>query len=332
MFRKFPKLNYDFLLNGSKTEIVDIFRSVKIDQISSDDVSPYQTYIIKNGERPDILSVNLYGDPGYHWSFFYANDSLRGGLADWPKSDDQLEKYLELTYDSYTVLGFKQTVVPNVTVSHHKQGEFTQFTNALNGYPLKSGDILHAYNDSHVEIGRGKIESFDPDTQQLWIYDIEDNFQNGTAFSIECIRSDDELSSWKNDLIQWYSTYASKLYDDIYFNQSNPQLFDPDDGTEPYYVYSPDEDAIINDLVNVKFYPEKIYLSARYAPKYFTNNDLIVTNSYLLGDTSVLSNYYTPVSYGEWEMSENSKKSFIRVIKPELIRAFSDAFEIVINA
>ena len=61
-FRQFPKVGYDFQQNGVITNIIDIFRSVKVDTVFLDDMSTYQYYQVRNGERPDIVSTILYGD------------------------------------------------------------------------------------------------------------------------------------------------------------------------------------------------------------------------------------------------------------------------------
>ena len=83
-FRQFPKTEFDYLGNGVITRITDIFRFVKADNIFLDDMSTYQYFQIVNGDRPDIVSVSLYGTPEYYWTFFIINEHLKTGLAGWP--------------------------------------------------------------------------------------------------------------------------------------------------------------------------------------------------------------------------------------------------------
>lgn len=102
-FRQFPKTDYAFESNGTITRIVDIFRSVKVDTVFLDDMSTYQYYHIKAGERPDIVSSILYGTPDYYWTFFVINEHLKTGLSGWPMSPEEFEDFITLEYSNIVV-------------------------------------------------------------------------------------------------------------------------------------------------------------------------------------------------------------------------------------
>ena len=76
-FQQFPKIPYDFGSNGISTNIVDLFRFVKANEQYFYEVATYIDYLIRDGERPDIVSNSLYGTPEYYWVFFLINEHLK---------------------------------------------------------------------------------------------------------------------------------------------------------------------------------------------------------------------------------------------------------------
>ena len=87
-FRQFPKVAYDFNRQGVINNMVDIYRSVRPLQNFVDNTSAYTYYEIRNGERPDIVSRNLYGNQNFYWTLFIINDFLHDGLQAWPMSQE----------------------------------------------------------------------------------------------------------------------------------------------------------------------------------------------------------------------------------------------------
>ena len=84
-FNNFPKVDYRFG-NQSTTNVfqhlgtyVDV-----IDQVKDYSVY-YQTFNIRNGERPEQLSYSLYRDTNYYWTFYLLNDHIRE--SGWPIRD-----------------------------------------------------------------------------------------------------------------------------------------------------------------------------------------------------------------------------------------------------
>ena len=87
-FRNFPKVNYNFGDNELPVSYQNI--SVYIDAF--DQVKEYkafyQNYQIKNNQRPDQLSHELYGTTDYYWTFFLMNETLRE--RGWPINNSQV--------------------------------------------------------------------------------------------------------------------------------------------------------------------------------------------------------------------------------------------------
>lgn len=87
-FKKFGQVPYTF---GDMTTPVtftnlSIYADV-IDQFK-DDATVYETYTIREGERPDVTSYHLYGTTEYYWTFYIMNDDLR--VSGWPLSSGDM--------------------------------------------------------------------------------------------------------------------------------------------------------------------------------------------------------------------------------------------------
>jgi hypothetical protein len=90
-FEYFPKVFYNF--GNEKTS--DVFQNITvyadiIDQVK-DAKSLYTDYYVQEDERPDQVSLKLYGTPTYHWTFFFLNDKLRE--QGWPLSNNEARRY-----------------------------------------------------------------------------------------------------------------------------------------------------------------------------------------------------------------------------------------------
>jgi hypothetical protein len=370
-FRQFPKTTYDPLKNGTSTSIIDIFRAVKINELVRDAVTPYQYYSVSDGDRPDIVSHRVYGTTDYDWTFFYVNDSLREGLPAWPKSHFEMEKHLELTYDPFVVLQFA-TSIENVAVSHFKVGTFPNYVNALQSYPFANNTertflhkqdaldfmagetaagrttVLREYfvdnisqfivetkyfcyglNSAGIIVGTGTVHSWNPELSQLWLSDVEGDF----TLAVNC-RID---AASPANLLGWVSKYLPGLYDSAYFSNQLagfPILVNPDDGSTPYFLYSPDIPAIQAYLAAYGMFSiNRVFLSGRTAPHHYVDvGGAEASNRFLFGDSTFEEASLTPITNYEWEEAQNDGKRQIRIIRPELITSFADQFEKVLNA
>ena len=103
-FRQFPKTVYDFQNAGIGTNITDLFRFVQSDLARVDDITVYEYYQIKDGDRPDIVSNELYGTPEYYWTFFLCNEHLKNGLEQWPMSQQEFDDYMDAEYEGTAII------------------------------------------------------------------------------------------------------------------------------------------------------------------------------------------------------------------------------------
>lgn len=92
-FQAFPKTVYNNQL------VTNISLRVIIDKLAKLDKSLYHPYTIKDGDRPDIVAVNYYGDSYYLWLIFLVND-ITDPYYDWPLDEVTFKNYIIKKYGS----------------------------------------------------------------------------------------------------------------------------------------------------------------------------------------------------------------------------------------
>lgn len=98
-FDYFPKTEYDIDGSGETQTIVNITRRFKIRDVLKSKAALFDTYYVRNGERPDVLSSRLYGRSDLDWLLFACNDVL-DPFFDWPLSHWDLQDHIKKRYGS----------------------------------------------------------------------------------------------------------------------------------------------------------------------------------------------------------------------------------------
>lgn len=114
-FNTLGKTFYDFTGTNNNALVTNFLKQVVA--INTDDVVTYAKYQINDGDRPEIVSNLLYGDPKFHWTFFLLNDNLKEGKNGWPRSLRQFDEFIETEYDPYMFLG--GTLIEDATADFH---------------------------------------------------------------------------------------------------------------------------------------------------------------------------------------------------------------------
>lgn len=98
-FSKFPLISYPFEFNGEIRNILitDITKNIRFLTKSLRSIQLYDTYIIQDGETPEIISEKFYSSPNYHWIIMLANEKYNY-IEDFPKTQQQLEEYINEKY------------------------------------------------------------------------------------------------------------------------------------------------------------------------------------------------------------------------------------------
>lgn len=118
-FDFFPKRNaYPISIIGNdyskeinmEVAFPDFYRQVSQLSYSLNDSKYY--YVkerILDGERPDQMSLRLYGTMKYYWTFFFINDHIRlGERLQWPLSEEDLRRKIRHDFDGHVLIGFKR--------------------------------------------------------------------------------------------------------------------------------------------------------------------------------------------------------------------------------
>ena len=95
IYLKYKKNKYD----GKYIRIKNIFSRIKI----IDDVLPgatvFEDYFIQDGERPDTVAYDYYGDSGLDWIILIINN-IKNVYEDWPMTTTVLNEYVAKKYAS----------------------------------------------------------------------------------------------------------------------------------------------------------------------------------------------------------------------------------------
>ena len=133
-FNKLPNILYQSPLpnkqsTGDLIEIKNIFRRSKLYDYLKDNVSLFNKYVIRDGERPDTIAEDVYGSPQYDFVVILTA-GITNIIDEWPLQDYQmydlaLNKYGTDTemnevhhYETYEIKDSKgrQILPPNLIV------------------------------------------------------------------------------------------------------------------------------------------------------------------------------------------------------------------------
>ena len=99
IYTYFPKINYK-VDEYDSLRAIDITSAIKIKEyLKSYRGILYTPYIVKNGDRPDIVSNKLYADPSYDWILLIANN-MYSVYDDWPRNSVDLDAFIIEKYGS----------------------------------------------------------------------------------------------------------------------------------------------------------------------------------------------------------------------------------------
>ena len=125
-FRHFPKIAYDVrgLDDPTHDRVTNIIARVLVKCHGWKDIDgsghealialcDFEKYFIRDGDRPDTLAHQFYGDPELHWLILYTNGSgMLNPYYDWPMNYYDLQKFVNKKYG-----------VDNRNATHHYEDE-----------------------------------------------------------------------------------------------------------------------------------------------------------------------------------------------------------------
>jgi hypothetical protein len=160
-FKNFPKRAYRFGDNELPVTYQDLSAYIDIFDQVREEKTYYQSYYVKNRQRPDQLSYELYGTVDYHWTFFLVNEKLR--LHGWPLPTSEVYSKSKHYYPRSVLSTNGTSYVPGYPLTPLSLSE--NFVNGSCVYlPLSkvAGKILkvdHNLASITLEVGSGLVES-----------------------------------------------------------------------------------------------------------------------------------------------------------------------------
>ena len=102
MIEKLPELLYNFSskpLDPDFLVVKNIWRRAQILTEFKSQVTIFTEITVGDGERPEDLATQYYGNPFYNWTILVIND-ITDYYAQWPKSTVQLQEFINAKYDN----------------------------------------------------------------------------------------------------------------------------------------------------------------------------------------------------------------------------------------
>ena len=100
-FQHYPQISYD--ISGTKPAkvktVINLMQKAKLKGMVKDDIVSYFPYSIREGERPDHVSVKIYGNVKFTWLIFLIND-ITDPIYDWPLGTREFGAYVKNKYGS----------------------------------------------------------------------------------------------------------------------------------------------------------------------------------------------------------------------------------------
>ena len=103
-FVHYPQISYD--ISGTKPAkvktVINLMERAKIKNVILDDIIRYFPYSIKENQRPDHVSDEVYGDVKYTWLIFLINN-ITDPIYDWPLGTREFGSYIKNKYGTLTI-------------------------------------------------------------------------------------------------------------------------------------------------------------------------------------------------------------------------------------
>lgn len=95
-FNKFPFIDYQFPDNYIRSFNNISIRPAVVEKVLTM-ASSLEDYTIKDGETPETIAFDVYGDSTFHWVILLVNN-ITNIYTEWPKMQNQFDEYLYSKY------------------------------------------------------------------------------------------------------------------------------------------------------------------------------------------------------------------------------------------
>lgn len=164
-FKDFPNILYP-VRSDQLQQAKDLLIRLGFSQSNKDQSSTYTDYIVEEGQTPENISQQVYGDTQYHWVILLINDLLDPQYS-FPLRSRSLEDYIDKKYPTNTFF-----IAP-------EDGVVGPFTGEEDSNTFREGDTVTTYirtlvyGDQGVGRKLGTIRRFIPQLSaiQMWYYE-----------------------------------------------------------------------------------------------------------------------------------------------------------------
>ena len=101
MLNGLPDVFYNIGSSSSDPKFLlakNIWQRAEVLQDKKSNLTIFDEYVVKNGERPEDIATSIYDNPFYNWTILVINDIV-DYYDQWPRSTKQLQEYVEQKYD-----------------------------------------------------------------------------------------------------------------------------------------------------------------------------------------------------------------------------------------
>ncbi|MBC8442734.1 MAG: baseplate wedge protein 53 [Proteobacteria bacterium] len=178
-FEKFPYIQYKNFQNLENASVLstNILKRIAFTNSLKENTSYFVDYTIKDGETPESIAYDFYGDVGLYWVVLLLNDIINP-YYDWPMDMNTLDNYISKKYPSKTFfVSLYDKEADGDSPLFGGQPIFEKFEPGQTIFKTLGEEFDIIGERMHVgDTVRGTIYSWDPQYQRL----IVDNI-NGTG-------------------------------------------------------------------------------------------------------------------------------------------------------
>ena len=98
-FNNFPLIQFSSVKGGEPKIVTNLLRRVALRAKVKENTMMFDTYDVREGETPEMISNKLYGDAELHWIVCMTNDIVNR-FHDWPMNTNQFLSYVRDKYDN----------------------------------------------------------------------------------------------------------------------------------------------------------------------------------------------------------------------------------------
>ena len=229
-FTNYPTVNYRFGNESTAVAVQDIGAYIDLIDRVKDDISFYQEYNLRDGDRPDQVSNDLYGSPDYHWTFYLLNDDIKE--RGWPLTRSRISDKAKEEYPNI-VFTTRANIAEQFLVGSNIEGQASGVTGKILRRRPDMGQIIVEKTpvdrvftgtptiNSELEIELTTAETFVNTSE--WVVEVVTALGNTVATNYSIVTTENNTKATISDLSfgMTYQITAKVLTDSNFINNES---------------------------------------------------------------------------------------------------------------